>query len=180
MAKGGPNHMPTTNNDAGTGPGIGGTGIDRVNPPSLAKDDAGGSAGTDTGIDRMNPPSLAKPSGFTHAVRHAGLIHLSGQTAMDGGGRIVAGGIVEQFTQCLDNLLTALRAAGGDPDYLLSVTIYLTDIPDYQRHGHEIGVLWRKKVGREYPAMTGIGVTALWQPEAMIEISAVAAVPPNG
>ena len=150
---------------------------------AISNDGNGGSArsgGSGDGIERVNPPSLAKPSGFTHAVRHAGLIHLSGQTAMDAEGRIVPGGIVEQFTQALDNLLTALRAAGGDPDYLLSVTIYLTDIPDYQRHGKEIGELWRKKAGCSYPAMTGIGVTALWQPEAMIEIAGVAAaVPPN-
>ena len=132
-------------------------------------------------IERVNPPSLARPSGFTHALRHEGVIHLSGQTAMDGEGRIVPGGIVEQFAQALENLLTALRAAGGDPAYLLSVTIYLTDIPEYQRHGKEIGELWRTKAGGDYPAMTGIGVTALWQPEAMIEIAGVAAVapPPN-
>ena len=140
----------------------------------------GGGSSDGGGVERVNPPSLARPSGFTHAVRHEGLIHLSGQTAMDGEGKIVPGGIVEQFVQALDNLLTALRAAGGDPAYLLSVTIYLTDIPDYQRHGKEIGGLWRKMVGSSYPAMTGIGVTALWQPEAMIEISGVAAtVPPN-
>jgi enamine deaminase RidA (YjgF/YER057c/UK114 family) len=138
------------------------------------------SSGTSGSVQRVNPPTLAKPSGFTHAVSHEGLIHLSGQTAMDGEGKIVPGGIVEQFAQSLDNLLTALRAAGGDPAYLLSVTIYLTDIPDYQRHGKEIGELWRQKVGRDYPAMTGIGVTALWQPEAMIEISGIAAAaPPN-
>ena len=87
---------------------------------TTSSDGNGGSAGSGDGIKRVNPPSLAKPSGFTHAVRHAGLIHLSGQTAMDGEGRIVPGGIVEQFTQALDNLLTALRAAGGDPDHLLS------------------------------------------------------------
>ena len=131
-----------------------------------------------TPIERVNPASLAKPSGFTHAVRHGGLIHLSGQTAMDAQGRIVPGGIVEQFAQALENLLTALRAAGGDPAHLLSVTIYLTDIPGYQRHGREIGEVWRAKVGREYPAMTGVGVTALWQPEALVEIVGTAAVPP--
>lgn len=129
-------------------------------------------------IERVNPSSLARPSGFTHAVRHEGLIHLSGQTAMDSTGAIVPGGIVEQFAQALENLLTALRAAGGDPEYLLSVIVYLTDIPDYQRHGREIGEIWREKAGRDYPAMTGIGVTSLWQPEAMIEIAATAAVPP--
>jgi enamine deaminase RidA (YjgF/YER057c/UK114 family) len=167
--------MPTTSSGADAGAG---NGTDTGAGNGVGSGTGAGIGGA--GADRVNPPSLARPSGFTHAVRHAGLIHLSGQTAMDGEGRIVAGGIVEQFAQCLDNLLTALRAAGGDPDHLLSVTIYLTDIPDYQRHGKEIGVLWRKKAGRgEYPAMTGVGVTALWQPEAMIEISAVAAVPPN-
>lgn len=132
----------------------------------------------DTPVERVNPPSLAKPSGFAHAVRHGDLIHLSGQTAMDAEGRIVPGGIVEQFAQALENLLTALRAAGGDPAHLLSVTIYLTDIPEYQRHGREIGEVWRAKAGREYPAMTGVGVTSLWQPEALVEIVGTAAVPP--
>ena len=132
----------------------------------------------DSPVERMNPPSLAKPSGFTHAVRHGDLIHLSGQTAMDADGRIVPGGIVEQFAQALENLLTALRAAGGNPAYLLSVTIYLTDIPEYQRHGWQIGEVWRAKAGRDYPAMTGVGVTGLWQPEALVEIAGTAAVPP--
>ena len=130
-----------------------------------------------TPIERVNPPSLAEPSGFTHAVRYGDLIHLSGQTAMDAEGRIVPGGIV-QFAQAVENLLAALRAAGGDPAHLLSVTIYLTDIPEYQRHGREIGEVWRAKAGREYPAMTGVGVTALWQPEALVEIVGTAAVPP--
>jgi enamine deaminase RidA (YjgF/YER057c/UK114 family) len=131
-------------------------------------------------IERVDPPTLARPSGFTHAVRHEGLIHLSGQTAMDAEGHIVPGGIVEQFAQALENLLTALRAAGGDPAHLLSVIIYLTDIPDYQRHGREIGAVWREKAGRDYPAMTGIGVTSLWQPAALVEISGTAAVAPPG
>lgn len=127
-------------------------------------------------MDHVNPPELARPSGFSHAVRHGNAIHLSGQTAMDAEGRIVEGGIVAQFRQAFTNLLTALRSAGGEPSDLLSVTIYLTDIPDYQANGREIGRVWRELAGRDYPAMAGIGVTALWQPEAMIEIQGVAAV----
>ncbi|OJY47711.1 RidA family protein [Pseudonocardia sp. 73-21] len=127
-------------------------------------------------MEYVNPPELARPSGFTHAVRHGDAIHLSGQTAMDGDGKIVPGGIVEQFRQAFTNLLTALRAAGGQPPDLLGVTIYLTDIPDYQRCGREIGRVWRELAGTDYPAMAGIGVTSLWQPEALIEIQGVAAV----
>jgi enamine deaminase RidA (YjgF/YER057c/UK114 family) len=127
-------------------------------------------------IALVNPDTLAKPSGFTHAVRHGDVVWLAGQTALDAAGEIVAGGIVEQFRQALGNVVTALRAAGGDPSRFLSVTIYLTDIPDYQAHGKEIGAVWRELVGTEYPAMTGVGVTGLWQPEALVEIQAVAAV----
>ena len=57
------------------------------------------------------------------------------------------------------------------------MTLYLTDIPDYQAHGKEIGVAWRELAGPVYPAMAGIGCTSLWQPEAMIEILGVAVIP---
>lgn len=124
----------------------------------------------------VNPEELAKPVGFAHAVRAGDTVHLGGQTAMDATGAIVAGGIVEQFRQSFSNVLTALRAAGGVPADLVSVTIYLTDIPDYQANGRQIGRLWRDMAGTRYPAMAGIGVTALWQPEAMIEIQGVAVI----
>ncbi|MGW1681881.1 RidA family protein [Saccharopolyspora sp. NPDC002376] len=128
-----------------------------------------------TDVELINPDTLAKPSGFTHAVRHSDTIHLSGQTAMDASGKIVDGDIVDQFRQALSNVLNAVRAAGSGPEDLLSVRIYLTDVPGYQARGKEIGAVWKELCGRTYPAMTGVGVTALWQPEALIEIEAVAA-----
>lgn len=86
-------------------------------------------------VELINPDTLAKPSGFTHAVRHGNTVHLSGQTAMNASGTIVDGDIVDQFRQALSNLLTALRAAGSEPGDLLSVRIYLIDIPGYQARG---------------------------------------------
>lgn len=128
-------------------------------------------------VQRFNPPTLAKPSGFAHATRHRDIVHLAGQTALTAAGTIIEGGIVAQFRQALSNVLAALDdAAGGRPADLLSVTIYLLDIPDYQANGKEIGRIWRELAGTDYPAMAGIGVTSLWQPEALIEIQAVAAV----
>lgn len=122
----------------------------------------------------VNPPSLVRPSGFAHGVKAGPFVYLGGQTAMDADGAIVPGGIVEQFVQAFSNVLTTLEAAGGTPSDLVDVTIYLTDVADYQRNGREIGRRWREMAGTEYPAMAGIGVTALWQPEAMIEIQGVA------
>ncbi len=128
----------------------------------------------------INPASLAKPSGFAHGVLAGNTVYLGGQTAMDGTGAIVPGGIVEQFRQCFTNVLTTLAEAGGAPSDLVNVTIYLTDVADYQRNGREIGRIWRDMAGTEYPAMAGVGVTELWQPEALIEIQAIAVISGQG
>jgi enamine deaminase RidA (YjgF/YER057c/UK114 family) len=125
----------------------------------------------------VNPASLPAPSGYSHGTLSGNTLHLGGQTALDRTMRIVPGGIVEQFRQAFANVLTTLRAAGGIPADLVSVTLYLTDIPDYQAHGRQIGQAWRELAGPTYPAMAGIGTTALWQPEAMIEITGVAVIP---
>lgn len=130
-------------------------------------------------LHRINPEELARPAGFAHAVLAdpGRVVFLAGQTALDRSGRIVGGGIIEQFEQALGNLLTALGAAGGRPDHLASLTIYLTDVPDYQSNSRRIGEVWRRLAGTEYPAMAGIGVTRLWQPEALVEVQGFAVLP---
>jgi enamine deaminase RidA (YjgF/YER057c/UK114 family) len=126
-------------------------------------------------LERVNPPELAQPKGFSHAVAGTGkIIFLAGQTALDSSGRVVGNGIAEQFEQALSNLLTALRAAGGEPGQLASLTIYVTDMDDYKAHGREIGQVWRRLVGRDYPAMAGIGVSRLWDIEALVEVQGFA------
>jgi enamine deaminase RidA (YjgF/YER057c/UK114 family) len=125
----------------------------------------------------INPESLPKPSGFAHGMLAGNTVFLGGQTALDKDMNIVSGGIVEQFTQAFSNVLTTLRAAGGQPEDLVNVTIYLTDVDDYMANGREIGRIWREMAGTQYPAMAGIGVTRLWQKEAMIEIQGIAVIP---
>lgn len=125
----------------------------------------------------VNPAVLPPPSGYSHGTLAGNALYLGGQTALGADLRIVPGGIVAQFRQAFGNLLTVLREAGGVPGDLVSITIYLTDIPDYQAHGKEIGRVWRELAGPVYPAMAGIGTTGLWQPEAMIEILGVAVIP---
>jgi enamine deaminase RidA (YjgF/YER057c/UK114 family) len=124
----------------------------------------------------INPESLPKPSGYAHGILAGDAVYLGGQTALDSNMEIVPGGIVEQFRQAFSNVLTTLRAAGGQPEDLVSVTIYLTDVDDYIANGREIGRVWREMAGSEYPAMAGIGVTRLWQKEALIEIQGIAVV----
>jgi enamine deaminase RidA (YjgF/YER057c/UK114 family) len=126
-------------------------------------------------LQRVNPPELGQPKGFSHAVVGTGrIIFLAGQTALDSSGRVTGDGIAAQFEKALSNLLTALRAAGGEPGQLASLTIYVTDMDDYKAHGREIGQVWRRLAGRDYPAMAGIGVTRLWDAEALVEVQGFA------
>lgn len=125
----------------------------------------------------INPAILPTPRGYSHGTLSGNTLYLGGQTALDQDMRIVPGGIVEQFRQAFGNVLATLAAAGGIPEDLVSITIYLTDIPDYQAHGRQIGEVWRELAGPVYPAMAGIGTTGLWQDDALIEIVGVAVIP---
>lgn len=129
-------------------------------------------------FERINPESLAAPIGFSHAVAVEGkrIIFLAGQTSMEKSGGIVGHGIVEQFERALSNLLITLKASGGTPDSLTKLTIFSVDPEDYRAHAKEIGSVWKRLVGRDYPAMTLIGVTRLWDKEALIEIEGYAAI----
>jgi enamine deaminase RidA (YjgF/YER057c/UK114 family) len=130
-------------------------------------------------IEPVNPPELARPSGFAHAMVTTGgrLVFLAGQTALDASGAIVGADVVTQFEQALRNLLTALRAAGGEPEHLTSLTIYATDLRDYRDHAREIGAVWRSLAGSRYPAMAAVGVSRLWDAAAQVEIQGIAVLP---
>jgi len=127
-------------------------------------------------IEPVNPPQLAKPSGFSHAVVATGgrMVFLAGQTALDASGTVIGDDVVTQFEQALTNLLTALRAAGGTPEHLTSLTIYATDLAGYRARAKEIGAVWRRLAGPRYPAMAAVGVARLWDAAALIEVQGFA------
>jgi len=130
-------------------------------------------------IERVNPADLPRPSGFSHAVLAAGqrVVFLAGQTALTAAGRIEGTTVTAQFERALANLLTALRAAGGEPEHLASLTVYAVDLADYRAHARELGEVWRRLAGRHYPAMAAVGVSRLWDDEALVEIQGHAVLP---
>ncbi|MFF7851095.1 RidA family protein [Streptomyces sp. NPDC007910] len=127
-------------------------------------------------LHRHNPADLAPPTGFSHAVTATGtrFVFLAGQTALDSDGTVVGETLPEQFTTALANLLTALRHAGGTPADLARVTVYATDVEDYRAHARELGGIWRRLAGRDYPAMAVIGVVRLWDEQALVELDGFA------
>jgi enamine deaminase RidA (YjgF/YER057c/UK114 family) len=130
-------------------------------------------------LERVNPPELSPPTGFSHAVAASGsrLVFLAGQTALDPAGKVVGDTLPEQFERALANLLAALAASGGTPADLARVTVYAVDVAAYRDRAAELGRIWRRLAGRDYPAMAVIGVVRLWDEQAQVELDGVAVLP---
>ncbi|MGW6687110.1 RidA family protein [Streptomyces sp. NPDC054961] len=130
-------------------------------------------------MQRINPQELSPAKGFSHAVVASGsrLVFLAGQTALDGAGKVVGYTLPQQFERALANLLAALAAAGGSPADLARVTVYAVDVADYRVHAHELGQIWRRLAGRDYPAMAVVGTVRLWDESALVEMDGLAVLP---
>ena len=126
----------------------------------------------------LNPDSLTKPVGYSHGAAGTGeAILLAGQIGCDASGAIVApGDIVAQFALALDNMLSVLLEAGGGPDDLAHLRIFVTDVPAYRENLKGLGAAWKERFGRRFPAMTLAGVTELFDADAMVEIDGIAYV----
>lgn len=122
----------------------------------------------------VNAPELAVPVGFSHAVVAEDTVYLGGQIAAAPDGAVVGETIAEQFDQAAANLMTALRAAGGQPDDLVSLQVFVTSVAEYKDSLSQLGQVWRRHFGRRYPAMGLFGVTELFEPAAKIELMGVA------
>ena len=118
----------------------------------------------------VNPPELPEPVGFSHAVVAGGAVYLAGQIGE-------GDSIVEQFDSAAAKLVTSLRAAGGEPDHLVSLVVYVTDVDEYRDSLSELGKVWRLHFGKRYPAMALVGVAALFEPDAKVELMGIAVLP---
>jgi enamine deaminase RidA (YjgF/YER057c/UK114 family) len=127
----------------------------------------------------INPASLPRPSGFSHAVVAAPgrTVYLAGQTAAGPDGAVQGATIAEQFDAAARNLLTALEAAGGRPEHLVSMQIFTTDLVTYRAELKAIGAAYQRHLGRNYPAMALLEVKGLFDPTALVEIQAIAVIP---
>jgi enamine deaminase RidA (YjgF/YER057c/UK114 family) len=128
----------------------------------------------------INTPVLGEPVGYAHAVAASPggrLVFLGGQTALTPDGTITGTTLVEQFEVAAQNVVTALRTAGGEPEDIVSMQIFAVDPEDYKRNLRELGRIWQSQFGRRYPASGLFGVTRLFDDAALVELMAIAVVP---
>jgi enamine deaminase RidA (YjgF/YER057c/UK114 family) len=127
----------------------------------------------------ITAPELAPPVGYAHAVVSAPggrVVHLGGQTALGPDGAIRGATLVEQFDVAARNVIIALGAAGGQPEHIVQMLVFVTDVAEYKASLRELGEVWKRHFGRRYPAMGLFGVTALFDERARVELVATAVI----
>lgn len=125
----------------------------------------------------IQPEGWAKPKGYANGVVGEGrVLFVGGMVGWDPSSETAKfpKTFAEQFDQALSNVLEVVTAAGGKPTDLARMTVYVTDKKAYQASLKDIGASWRARLGRHYPAMALIVVSALLEDEAMVEIEATA------
>ena len=127
----------------------------------------------------LNPAELGPPVGFSHVALPAPgrLVFLAGQTAHQADGRLAGETVVEQFGAAAANVATALAAAGAAPHHLVWLQIFVVDVDAYRAALRPIGAAWREHFGAHYPPMALFGVSRLFDPDALVELMAIAVVP---
>jgi enamine deaminase RidA (YjgF/YER057c/UK114 family) len=127
----------------------------------------------------VNPPELGAARGFSHGVlAPAGgrRLIVAGQAAADAEGHVADRPFVEQFNLALARVLAVVREAGGTPDQITRMMIYVTSIEAYRNSRPALRAVWRRQMGSHYPAMALVQVVALVDEHAMLEIEAEAMV----
>lgn len=133
-------------------------------------------------LEPIDPDSLGgRGQGYSNgmlAPAGARLLFVAGQVGWDGARRLVDGGFVPQLERALENVVEVVRAAGGAPENVARLTLYVVDRGEYLRQLGAVGAAYRRVFGRHFPAMALVEVAGLLEPGARVEVEATAALPP--
>ena len=126
----------------------------------------------------LQPSAWARPKGYANGVAAEGkMVFVGGQIGWNGQNQFEHHDLVGQVRQTLQNVVEVLAEAGAKPEHIVSMTWYLTDKKAYLANLESIGKAYRDVIGRHFPTMAVVEVTALIEDEAKVEIQATAVVP---
>ena len=136
------------------------------------------------GLETILPEGWARPPGMAHGIAgdHRRVLLVAGQLAGATGADAPPAGMdmAEQFAASLGNVVAVVRAAGGEPSDIASLSVFLTDIAAFKRSRTAVAAAWRHLLGRHYPAMTMVEVRALFEETALVEINATGSTRDKG
>ena len=128
-------------------------------------------------FELINPAGVEPPVGYAHVAKITGgtVVYVAGQAPFDVHGQVVGkGDFIAQFTQVMSNLKTAIESVGGKPTQYAVLTIYVTQLEAYWGNTKPLGMAYRAVFGKRFPAITLVEVKRLYNPDCMLEISAIA------
>ena len=124
------------------------------------------------------PDGWQRPRGYSNGMAARGeLLAIAGMIAWDAREQLVSDAFAAQFRQALANVVAVVTAAGGRPEHVISLTVYVTDKREYIAELAAVGAAYRELMGRHYPAMALVEVAALLEPRAKVEIQGLAVLP---
>jgi enamine deaminase RidA (YjgF/YER057c/UK114 family) len=129
-------------------------------------------------MDFLHPPSWPRAKGYSNGVAASGrTVYVSGMIGWDASGQFQTDEFVGQARQALQNIVEVLHEAGARPEHIVRLTWYVLDRGEYLAAGRELGAAYREVIGRHYPAMSAVQVSALMEERARVEIEATAVIP---
>jgi enamine deaminase RidA (YjgF/YER057c/UK114 family) len=125
----------------------------------------------------VEPEGWPPARGYANGVVTRGpTLFVAGQVGWNEQHEFAAEDLVGQFAQTLDNVLAVVRAAGGTPESVVKMTVYITDLDAYRSSQRAIGAVWRERFGKHFPVMALVGVTGLVERKALVEIETTCAL----
>lgn len=133
---------------------------------------------TTSSLRFLQPDGWVDARGYSNGVAAEGrMVFVAGQVGWNARSQFESDDLVAQVEQALVNVVAVLRAGGAGPEHLARVTWYVTDKKAYLARQQEIGEVYRRIIGRHYPAMTLVVVAGLLEDRALVEIEATAVLP---
>jgi enamine deaminase RidA (YjgF/YER057c/UK114 family) len=131
------------------------------------------------GPQTLEPEGWAAPAGYAHGMAATGrIVVTAGQIGWDPvSATFASDDFATQAAQALRNVVAVLRAADAEPAHLVRLTWYVTSRDEYIAARRALGAAYREIVGRHYPAMAVVVVSALIEERAKVEIEGMAVVP---
>ncbi|MEW5880758.1 MAG: RidA family protein [Pseudomonadota bacterium] len=126
----------------------------------------------------LQPPGWAQPRGYSNGIAARGtLVFIGGQVGWNAAQQFESDDFVAQAAQALRNVVAVLAEAGGRPEHIARMTWYVRDRREYLASYRALGAAYRDIIGRHYPAMSAVEVSALMEDRARVEIEATAVIP---
>ena len=126
----------------------------------------------------IQPEGWKRPRGYSNGILAEGrILAVGGQIGWNADEVFEAKDFLGQFDQALANIRAVLDAAGAHPEDVIRMTVYVTDLDSYRKSVGDLGPIWKRHMGRWFPAMALVGVTGLVEPEALVEIETTAVLP---